>query len=146
MECNPVPLILNGGRPNRNSESVFIVRGSVLCLLSLLRALALAPTRAFAPALATFVVLAPVPALAVAPALFPVFALTLAFALALTPLTPALTFALAPDLAPNLLIPKRPHSPDQGPTTSPWTSMDLWHLGVKPPKTDGNFRVHGVGV
>ena len=130
----PVPLILNGGAAPTETRKVCLLLGVSFMSIVTFEVSCSCSYAGFCSCSCDVVVLAPVPALAVAPALPPVVALTLACALALTAPTPALTFALAPDLAPNLLIPKRPHSPDQGPTTSPWTSMDLWHLGVKPPK------------
>ena len=57
---NPPP------RPPIGARKVFFIFRGILSLLSLLRALALAPARTLAPALATSVALAPVPALALA--------------------------------------------------------------------------------
>ena len=120
---NPVPECIKREAipsPNKISESILSLGGTVISLLSLFRDLALAPalTLALAPALAIApgpaASLALAPALAVAPALPPPFALALVpalalafalmFALALTP-TLALAFALA---APSALTPDPP--------------------------------------
>ena len=93
--------------PNKDSESVFIVKGVCLSLLSLLRALA--PARAFAPALAALVALAPAPALLLLLLLRLLLLLLLLLQLLLLLwfllfYTPAHTFALAPALAPDPLM------------------------------------------